>query len=173
MVDYVTHGFNCVIDFGSLNIIIIVVLIALLPCHTSIVDMLKEISHRSEGGRKTYPKLRRGSSGFWRGNQVRKKNQILNLYHMHMSRCRESHSMNELYAWNMTMCDDGVVVWDVDDNLGVRMWYVIIHDCVDVVLYFTFYVVIIEMIFTLLFECFLYMGIMQILKSRDVVMSGS
>lgn len=61
MVDYVTHGFNCVIDFGSLNIIIIVVLIAFLPCHTFIIDMFKEISHRYEGGRKIYLELRRGS----------------------------------------------------------------------------------------------------------------
>lgn len=88
------------IDFGSLNIVIIVMLISLLLCHTSIVDMLKEIIHRSDEGRKTYLKLRRGSSGFRRGNQVHKKNQTLNWYHMHMSHChcREKHSMNELYA---------------------------------------------------------------------------
>lgn len=40
------------------------VLIALLPCHKFIVDMLKKISHMSEGGRKTYLELKRGSSGF-------------------------------------------------------------------------------------------------------------
>ena len=39
------------------------------------------------------------------------------------------------------MCDYGVIVCDVDDNLGIKMSYVIMHDCVDVVLYFTFYVV--------------------------------
>ena len=88
------------IDCGSLNIIIIVVLIALLPCYASIVDMLKEISHRSEAGQKTYPELGRGTSGFRRRNQVHKKNQMLNWYHMHMSPCRyrESHNMNALYA---------------------------------------------------------------------------
>lgn len=47
------HYFNYVIDYGSLNIIIIVVIIALLQSHAFIVDMLKEISHRSEGGQKT------------------------------------------------------------------------------------------------------------------------
>lgn len=65
------YGCNCVIDCGSLKIIIIVVLIALLSCHVFIVDMLKEKSLKFEGGRKTYPKLSRGSSGFQRGNQVR------------------------------------------------------------------------------------------------------
>ena len=44
------HGCNCVIDCELLNIIIIDVLTALLPCHTFIFDMLKKISHMSEGG---------------------------------------------------------------------------------------------------------------------------
>ena len=63
-----------------------------------------------------------------------------------MTHCRfcESHNMIELYARNMTKCGDGVIVCDVDDNLGVRMWYVIMHDCVDVIIYFTFCVIIIE-----------------------------
>lgn len=64
------HGFNCVVDYGSLNIIIIVMLIALLSCHAFMVDILKEISCRFEGGRKTYPKLKRGSSRLRRGNRV-------------------------------------------------------------------------------------------------------
>lgn len=57
--DYVKHGCNYVIDYGSLNIIIIVELIALLPCHAFIIDMLKEISHRLEGDER----LNRNSKG--------------------------------------------------------------------------------------------------------------
>lgn len=53
--------------------------------------------------------------------------------------------MNEICAWNITMRDNDVVVYDVHDDLGVRMWYVIVYDCVDVVLYLTFYTSIIEM----------------------------
>lgn len=77
-----------------------------------------------------------------------------------------------MYVWNMTLCDDNVVAYDVDNNwdivvydvdvdLGVRMWYVMVHDCVDVVLYFTFYTVYYWNEFSpFLFECCLYMSIM-------------
>ena len=38
-----------------------------------------------------------------------------------------------------------IVVYDVDYDLDVKMWYIVVRDCVDVVLYSSFYIVIIEM----------------------------
>lgn len=39
-------------------------------------------------------------------------------YHMHMSRywCHELYRINEMYVWNMTLCDDNVIAYDVLDN---------------------------------------------------------
>ena len=34
-----------------------------------------------------------------------------------------------------------VIVYDVDDELGVRMWYFVVHDGVDFVLYSSCYTI--------------------------------
>lgn len=34
-----------------------------------------------------------------------------------------------------------VVMYDVDYDLDVKMWYIVVYDCVDVVLYSSFYII--------------------------------
>ena len=79
--------------------------------------------------------------------------------------------------WDVVLYDvednGDVVVYDVDYDLGVTMWYIVEHDCVDVVLYSSFYIVYYWNEFSpLLFECCLYMGIIQILNSSIAEVSG-